>query len=184
MDSVQNILPQYKFSDTSKLKIKLHRHGTLRLNSLLILDSPKNLNILMLLESLIHHSSYQELIFDHFTTYAEGYHGPFLVKNLSVQNFKPLSKEAFFKEFHTALFLTKLNTPMITKKPFDKVIKLLDILNAEECDLFKLDKCKLFNRNLTNNFDHEWSHALNKFYEFILYNKDKNFLYCLNLIYE
>ena len=184
-NSILNLQPPYLFSEEYRFNLRLHEHGKLRLISLNILDFEGDINLLILFQSLINSSYYQEVMFDHYTSPSNGYHGPFLIKNIDPVNFNELKKEVFQEVFFGALTKVKKDTPLIRVEKTDKVRSLLKYLDVDNSLIFSLSNCNLFNRlESGQKYEHEWSHAINYFFEFILINLRDKQINCLYLVYE
>ncbi|MDG2060838.1 MAG: hypothetical protein P8J93_03345 [SAR86 cluster bacterium] len=184
-NSVLNLQSPYLFSEEYRFNLRLHDLGKLRLISLNIQDFVGDINALVLFQFLINSSYYQEVMFDHFTSSSNGYHGPFLIKNIDPVNFNELKKEFFQEVFFRALKQVKKDTPLIREEKTDKVRSLLKYLDVDNSLIFSLSNCNLFNRlESGQKYEDEWAHAINYFFEFILINLRDKKINCLYLVYE
>ena len=64
------------------------------------------------------------------------------------------------------------------------VISFLNIILNEDSITFFLNQNKIRKTSKKEEFDHEWSHALNEFYEFLVFNPSTNELFILILAYD
>ena len=173
------------YYENFKYKLTLHHHGTLRLLSLSFNKKFKKLDKSIKLQNLKESDHYQEVMFNHYSSFMGGYHGPFMIKNISSGNFIGISMEVFLKNFYDILLSPKANTPMINRNTLNKVKKLISSLRAEDSFIFYLNKCEIFNINMNpHNYEHEWSHAINQFHEFVFFHDKTSEVFCLYLIYE
>ena len=170
----------------SKSTLRLHEHGLMRVFKILIDKKSKEFNPYNFFTSLIDSNFYQELFFDHFSQISKGKHGPFLIENIAPDNFSE-EKNKFFKEkFLQIVASPKWGCPKISENAFAKIKLLLDHVVTDNTRVYFLEKCRTFNISFNEAiiYEHEWSHNLSSFYEFILYDPEVKTGHILILTYE
>jgi len=193
----------WAFSLDSKSTLRLHDHGLLRVFKIQIDKKSKEFNPYTFFTSLIDSNFYQELFFDHFSQISDGKHGPFLTENISPGNFseeknKVLTEnispgnfseeknKGFKEKFLKIVTSPKWGCPKISGDAFEKIKLLQDHVVTDRTLIYFLDKCRTFNTssNEAKIYEHEWSHNLSSFYEFILYDPEVKTGHILILTYE
>ena len=112
---------------------------------------------------------------------AKGFHGPFKSKLLKDSDFKQIEEHNFFESIHRIIKKERKDTPSILDDRKNTVMEKIELMAKKETDFFILD------RELSNEpkkFEHEWSHALTEYYEFLLLNYSSNNIFCLLLGYD
>ena len=176
----------WNFTLDSKSTLRLHEHGLIRVFKILIDKKSKEFNPYNFFTSLIDSNFYQELFFDHFSQISKGKHGPFLIENIAPDNFSE-EKNKFFKEkFLQIVASPKWGCPKISENAFAKIKLLLDHVVTDNTRVYFLEKCRTFNISFNEAiiYEHEWSHNLSSFYEFILYDPEVKTGHILILTYE
>ena len=176
----------WNFTLDSKSTLRLHEHGLMRVFKILIDKKSKEFNPCNFFTSLIYSNFYQELFFDHFSQISKGKHGPFLIENIAPDNFSE-EKNKFFKEkFLQIVASPKWGCPKISENAFAKIKLLLDHVVTDNTRVYFLEKCRTFNISFNEAiiYEHEWSHNLSSFYEFILYDPEVKTGHILILTYE
>ena len=176
----------WRYSLDSKSLLRLHDHGLLRVFKIKIDNKSKNFNRLTFFSSLIDSNFYQELFFDHFSQSSIGKHGPFLIKNIQPDHFSKKSNRFFKEDFLQIVTSPKWGCSAISENSLEKVKVLLQHVIQKTTLIYFLDKCRTFNTssNEAKIFEHEWSHNLTSFYEFILYDPEINIAHIMILTYE
>lgn len=174
------------FKLLSKNILRLHEHGLIRLFNLDVEKTHSTFNKPIFFQSLIASEFYQELFFDHYSQTSKGKHGPFLTRNINYEDFSRQSNNFFIEDFIQILSSPKWGCPPINPSNLDKVKDVIPSLIFENSNIFFLDKCRTFNNssNEAKIYEHEWSHNLSSFYEFVIYNPDTNKIHLLLLTYE
>ena len=185
----RKVIPLYSawnFTLDSKSTLRLHEHGLIRVFKILIDKESKEFNPYNFFSSLIDSDFYQELFFDHFSQISKGKHGPFLIENIAPDNFSEKKNKVFKEEFLQIVASPKWGCPKISGKAFKKIKLLLDHVVTDSTRVYFLDKCRTFNTssNEAKIYEHEWSHNLSSFYEFILYDPEVKTGHILILTYE
>ena len=176
----------WSFSLDSKSLLRLHEHGLLRLFKIEAYNKSKSFHSITFFSSLVESNLYQELFFDHFSQFVKGKHGPFLIKNIKAGHFSKESNRFFEQDFLQLISSPKWGCPAISISALEKVKILLAHIVMESTLIYSLDKCRPFNvsSNEAKIYEHEWSHNLTSFYEYVLYNPNLKVAYVLILTYE
>ena len=176
----------WNFSLESKSLLRLHKHGLLRLFKMEAYNKSKPFHSTTFFSSLVESNLYQELFFDHFSQFVKGMHGPFLIKNIKAAHFSKESNKFFVQDFLQLVSSPKWGCPVISISALEKVKILLAHIVKESILIYSLNKCRPFNAssNEAKIYEHEWSHNLTSFYEYILYNPNLKVAYVLILTYE
>ena len=177
---------RYKFELENKYLIRLHEHGLFRLITFKTEPSFSKVTKRILFHSLLNNSSYQEMFFDHYTQKSEGKHGPFLINNLKEKDFVKISKQHIKNEIIQIISSPKWSCPPISKESLTKVKYLLDRFIKEHSILYFLEKCIDFNSsfNEARVYEHEWSHSLSSYYEYLVYDPEDDKIHMLIMTYE
>lgn len=185
----KKVIPIYSgwsYSLDLKSTLRLHDHGLLRVFKIQVNSESKKFNPLAFFSSLIDSSFYQELFFDHFSQVSVDKHGPFLIDNIEPHQFSKKNNKFFKEDFMQIVTSPKWGCPKISRSAFEKVKLLLELKVKETTLIYFLDKCRTFNAssNEAKIYEHEWSHNLTSFYEFVLYDPDVKIVHILILTYE
>lgn len=158
----------------------------MRIFKLNVVTPGQDFNKSMFFESLISTPFYQELFFDHYSQISKGRHGPFLVQNINAKSFSEQLKDFFLEDFIQVLSSPKWGCPPIKKDSLNKVKNILPVIVNQDSFIYFLDKCRSFNKlsNEANIYEHEWSHNLTSFYEYVIFNKESHTAYLIILTYE
>ncbi len=187
-ENIVAFVERYRFLVKNKYRIRLHRHGLLRLIDLEVesdSDSTSFQNSIFL-HNLIKSKAYQELFFDHFTQLSAGKHGPFIVNNISAQDYSLIERDHFLNEVIYTVSSPKWSCPPISKKALTQVRELIDGICNGASVFFFLDKCRNFNSSSQEAiiYEHEWSHSLSSYYEYVAYDAVHKRLSLLVITYE
>ena len=181
--SLQDI---YEIRLENKHLIRLHEHGLFRLITLNTESKFSNVTKKIFFHSLLNNQVYQELFFDHYTQQSAGKHGPFLIKNLEEKDFIKITEKNFKNEIIQIVSSPKWSCPPISKKSLTKVKYLLDKFINESSNLYFLERCSDFNSsfNEARVYEHEWSHSLSSYYEYLVHDPENNKIHMLIMTYE
>ncbi len=177
---------RFKFDVENKYLIRLHQHGLLRLITLNTESEFSNVSKRLFFHSLLNNSVYQELFFDHYTQKSEGKHGPFLINKIKEKDFERISEEHIKNEIIQIVSSPKWSCPSITKESLTKVKKLLDKFITQGSISYFLKKCIDFNSSFNESkvYEHEWSHSLSSYYEYLIHDPENNKIHMLIVTYE
>jgi hypothetical protein len=189
ISKIEKVVPihqSWNFKLISKRLLRLHDHGLMRIFKLNVVTPGQDFNKSMFFESLISTPFYQELFFDHYSQISKGRHGPFLIQNINAKSFSEQLKDFFLEDFIQVLSSPKWGCPPIKKDSLNKVKNILPVIVNQDSFIYFLDKCRSFNNlsNEANIYEHEWSHNLTSFYEYVIFNKESHTAYLIILTYE
>ena len=187
--SKNNILSldgRYKFEVDNKYLVRLHEHGLFRLISINTEAAFSKVTKRIFFYSLLNSPVYQELFFDHYTQKSIGKHGPFLLKNLQEKDYVNISETHIKNEIIQIVSSPKWSCPPISKEALTKVKKLLDIVLTKNSIPYFLEKCRDFNSSFNESkvYEHEWSHNLSSYYEYLVHDPKNNKIHMLIMTYE
>jgi len=176
----------YEFQVDNKYLVRLHEHGLLRLITLNTESKFYKVTKRIFFHSLLNNQIYQELFFDHYTQKSTGKHGPFLISNLKEKDFVKISKQHIKNEIVQIVSSPKWSCPPISKDALTKVKYLLDNFVKEGSIAYFLEKCGDFNSSFSESkvYEHEWSHSLSSYYEYIIHDPERNKIHMLIMTYE
>ena len=186
MSNILSLEDRYKFYIENKYIVRLHDHGLLRLITLKTESGFSKVTKRMFFHSLLNNHIYQELFFDHYTQKSQGKHGPFLIKKLKEKDFKIVTKPHLEKEIIQIVSSPKWSCPPISKKALTEVKYLLNKFVTDGCILYFLEKCRDFNSSFNESkvYEHEWSHSLTSYYEYLIHDAINNKIHMLIITYE
>jgi len=185
-NNILSLQDLYEFKVENKYLIRLHEHGLLRLITLDAEPKFSKVTKKAMFHSLLNNQVYQELFFDHYTQKSTGKHGPFLVKNLKEEDFINISEKRLKNEVIQIVSSPKWSCPPISKESLTKVKYLLNKFVKEHFILYFLEKCIHFNSSFNESkvYDHEWSHSLSSYYEYLIHDHENNKIHMLIMTYE
>lgn len=184
--NILSLSENFKINKEQQLVIRLHDHGLLRLIPLSVEEGLLKVTNKIFFHSLIHSSAYKEMFFDHFSQKSEDKHGPFLLDSIEEDSFMKISNETLRDTVIQVVSSPKWSCPPITKAKLSEVKKLMDFLVNEESESYFLEKCFTFNSSSQEAmvYEHEWSHSLTSYYEYVVKDKINNKVFLLILTYE
>ena len=102
---------------------------------------------------------------------------------MNPEDFLEIDNNHLVEEIIQIVTSPKWSCPSITKEKLTNVKKLLNHLIDKEKDSFFLKKCLSFNVSSQEAFvyEHEWSHALVSYDEFICFTHSKNSFFLISL---
>ncbi len=112
---------------------------------------------------------------------AKGFHGPFKSKPLKNTDFKKIGEHSFFESIYRIILKERKDTPLISEERKDAFIEKIELMTKKNADFFILSK-ELSSE--PKKFEHEWSHALTEYHEFLILNYSFNNIFCLLLAYD
>jgi hypothetical protein len=185
-NNILSLEDRYKFKIENKYLIRLHEHGLLRLITLNTEPGFSKVTKRIFFHSLLNNYLYQELFFDHYTQKSEGKHGPFLINNLKEKDFVRISEQHIKNEIIQIVSSPKWSCPSISKESLTKVKYLLNQFINEGSVSYFLEKCRDFNSSFNESkvYEHEWSHSLSSYYEYLIHDPENNKIHMLIMTYE
>ena len=185
-NNIISIEHRYEFNLEHKYLIRLHEHGLFRLITLNTEPSFSRVTKQIFFHSLLNNVAYQELFFDHYTHISEGKHGPFLINNLKEKDFVKISYEHIKNEIIQVVSSPKWSCPPISKEALIQVKNLIDLIITKGSISYFLERCKDFNSSFNESkvYEHEWSHSLSSYYEYLVHDPVHNKIHMLIMTYE
>ena len=114
---------------------------------------------------------------------APGFHGPFSTKLLSNKDFEELDGKKIEKRLLMILRKTRTNTPEISEQVLTRFKYFIDVILNRKTICFFLNRLISDEKNKIK-FEHEWSHALNEYHEFIIFSLEANECFSIVLAYD
>ena len=184
MTSKKNII---SFPDNLNIKLsgidtmRVHEHGQAIFVHLSFDENLSSIQSSFLIKHILKKGILDFQLTDFMFNRAKGFHGPFKSKLLKDSDFKQIEEHNFFESIHRIIKKERKDTPSILDDRKNTVMEKIELMAKKETDFFILD------RELSNEpkkFEHEWSHALTEYYEFLLLNYSSNNIFCLLLAYD
>ena len=184
MTSKKNVI---SFPDSLSIKLsgidtmRLHEHGQAIFVHLSFDEKLSSIQSSFLIKRILEKGMLDFQLTDFMFNRAKGFHGPFkskLVKNL---DFKKIDESNFVESIYRIITKERKDTPLILDDRKDAFMEKVELMTKKETDFFILD------RELSNEpkkFEHEWSHALTEYHEFLILNYSSNNIFCLLLAYD
>ena len=184
MTSKKNVI---SFPDNLSIKLsgidtmRLHEHGQAIFVHLSFDEKLSSIQSSFLIKRILEKGMLDFQLTDFMFNRAKGFHGPFkskLVKNL---DFKKIDESNFVESIYRIITKERKDTPLILDDRKDAFMEKVELMTKKETDFFILD------RELSNEpkkFEHEWSHALTEYHEFLILNYSSNNIFCLLLAYD
>ena len=184
--NVSSISKKFKINKDNQFTIRLHDHGLLRLIPLSVEKELLVATDKVFFHALINSMAYREMFFDHFSQKSEDKHGPFLLESIEGDDFVFIGNDHFTDEVIHTVSSPKWSCPNISKKKLSEVKNLISFLLNEETEPYFLKKCLAFNSSSQEAavYEHEWSHSLTSYYEYIVKDKVNNKIFLLIITYE
>ena len=183
---VSSLTEKFNLSKDQQFSIRLHDHGLLRLIPLSVDKELFDVTEKIFFHTLINSVCYQEMFFDHFSQKSDGKHGPFLLESITEESFLSINNNHFREEIIQTVISPKWSCPPISKTKLSEVKKLINHLLIEDPKSYFLEKCLTFNSSSQEAFvyEHEWSHSLTSYYEYVIKDKINKKVFLLIITYE
>ena len=184
MTNKKNII---SFPDNLNIKLsgidtmRLHEHGQAIFVHLSFDEKLSSIQSSFLIKKILEKGMLDFQLTDFMFNRAKGFHGPFKSKLLKNLDFKKIDESNFYESIHRIITKERKDTPLILDGRKDAFMEKVELMTKKETDFFILD------RELSNEpkkFEHEWSHALTEFHEFLILNYSSNNIFCLLLAYD
>lgn len=178
----------FSFSDVSKLSTELPPRGHVRVHQAAFRRSstgrsqataPRNRTTNLFFD-LLQAPFYQELVLRHWAGPMSGVHGPFLCAHLQPRDFEQLTPDDFDRRIERILGDTRWE-PSSAKTIREGI---LNLQVAAASDAFVLKPGEGFDPYLATELQHEWSHAVVEFHEFLLVSWAAQRLTVLMLVFD
>ena len=184
MTSKKNII---SFPDNLNIKLlgidimRLHEHGQAIFVHLSFDEKLSSIQSSFLIEQILKKGMLDFQLTDFMFNRAKGFHGPFKSKLLKKSDFKQIDEQNFFESIYKVISKERNDTPLISEKRKNTFIEKIELMTKNEADFYILSK-ELSNEPMK--FEHEWSHALTEYHEFLILNYSSNNIFCLLLAYD
>tara|TARA_B100001559_G_scaffold242857_1_gene205880 strand:- start:496 stop:1050 length:555 start_codon:yes stop_codon:yes gene_type:complete len=184
MTSKKNII---SFPDNLKIKLsgidtlRLHEHGQAIFVHLSFDEELSSIQSSFLIKQILVKGMLDFQLTDFMFNRAKGFHGPFKSKLLKNSDFKKIDESNFFESIRRIITKERKDTPLILDDRKDAFMEKVELMTKKETDFFILDR-KLSNE--PKKFEHEWSHAITEYHEFLILNYSSNNIFCLLLAYD
>ena len=183
---ILSLSEKFRLSKDKQFNIRLHDHGLLRLIPISVDNEIFGVTDKIFFHTLINSTPYREMFFDHFSQKSDDKHGPFLLDSINDEHFLKISNVHFREEIVQVVSSPKWSCPPITKKKLSEVKELLNFVVNAECKSYFLEKCLTFNSSSQEAvvYEHEWSHSLTSYYEYVVKDKLNKKVFLLIITYE
>ena len=184
MTSKKNII---SFPDNLNIKLsgidtmRLHEHGQAIFVHLSFDEKLSSIQSSFLIKQILKKGMLDFQLTDFMFNRANGFHGPFKSKLLKNSDFKKIDEDNFFESIYRIILKERKDTPLISEERKDAFIEKIELMTKKNADFFILDK-ELSSE--PKKFEHEWSHALTEYHEFLILNFSSNNIFCLLLAYD
>ena len=161
--------------------IRLHEHG--QAIFLLLTTEEKILKVepLFVVKELLRTKVLNFQLTDFMFLKQPNFHGPYLPESIGHKDYLNINIEDFFNKYSEILSKQRKLTPKIDTNKEKNLSKKIDSIISDEIDIFYLKK-KLSKK--AKSFEHEWSHALTEYHEFLLIDKTQGRVFCFILTYD
>ena len=177
---------KFKFFKDQQFNLRLHEHGLLRLIPLSVNKALFDVTDKVFFHSLINSKSYREMFFDHFSQKSDNKHGPFLLETIHEDDFNKIRSDHLREEVIQIVSSPKWSCPSISKQKLSDVKKLINHLINQTSEPYFLEKCLKFNSSSQEAvvYEHEWSHSLTSYYEYVIKDPSNKKVFLLIITYE
>ena len=186
MLKVSSLSENFKLVKEQHFNIRLHDHGLLRLIPLSVDPELLKMTDKFFFHTLVHSQAYQEMFFDHFSQKSVDKHGPFLLDSIKDNDFISITNSHLREEIIQVVSTPKWSCPPIGKRELTNVKKLLETIINDQSEPYFLKKCLTFNSSSQEAtvYEHEWSHSLTSYYEYVLKDVINRKIFLLIITYE
>ena len=183
---VLSLSEKFKLVKEQHFNIRLHDHGLLRLIPFSVDPELFKVTDKIFFHTLVNSQSYQEMFFDHFSQKSIDKHGPFLLDSIKEDDFISITNSHLREEIIQVVSTPKWSCPPIGKRELTNVKKLLNTIINHETESYFLKKCLTFNSSSIEAkvYEHEWSHSLTSYYEYVLKDITNRKIFLLIITYE
>ena len=184
MTGKKNIL---SFPDSLNIKLsgidtlRLHDHGQAIFVHLTFDEKINSIENSFLIKQILKKGVLDFQLTDFMFNKAKGFHGPFKSSLLKFTDYKKIDKHIFFDSVFQIIHNDRKDTPLITNDRSNTFMEKIELMTKKETSFFILNK--EFSKE-PKKFEHEWTHALTEYYEFLLLNNSSNNIFSLFLAYD
>ena len=161
--------------------MRLHEHGQAIFVHLSFDEKLSSIQSSFLIKQILKKGMLDFQLTDFMFNRAKGFQGPFKSKLLKNSDFKKIDEQDFLKSIYRIILKERKDTPLISEERKDAFIEKIELMTKKNADFFILDK-ELSSE--PKKFEHEWSHALTEYHEFLILNFSSNNIFCLLLAYD
>lgn len=195
MSKSQPIYGIYAFEHLKRYKLPLQRNAYARL-LLTRCEALERYGVRqeLLFRALLQSPLYQNSDTGHLSLPLPGVHGPFLIEQITPADYVEMPHSRWLLELLALLQQEKWQLPQMGAEEAEKVAGVLQSMFQSQTRVFRLALCDAFNRHnyhrsgdarqASELYQHEWSHALSEFHEYILIDERAGRCDCLTLSYE
>ena len=175
------------FPDNLNIKLsgidtmRLHDHGQAIFVHLTFDEKLSSIQSSFFIRQILEKGMLDFQLTDFMFNKAKGFHGPFKSKLLKDSDFKKIDENIFFELIFKIITQKRKDTPLISEDRKNTFMEKIELMTNKETDFFVLNK-KLSDE--PQNYEHEWSHALTEYHEFLILNYSINNIFCLLLAYD
>lgn len=166
--------------------LRLQQYGRLHWLRLNIDTGRHDFAMPIFLTALLRAKCYQQLILDHTTMHWPGLHGPFRIDRLALDDYADLLPERAIMEIQAVLQAKKWLAPELPYELRGPLTNWLEQHRDSGTQALRLERCRAFNSQAKTGdvHEHEWSHALLEFHEYMFVSEERNICDLLYLVYE
>ena len=161
--------------------MRLHDHGQAIFVHLSFKEKLSSIQSSFLIKQILKKGMREFQLTEFMINRAHGFHGPFKSKLLKNSDFKQIDENDFFESIYRVISKERNDTPLISEERKNTFIEKIELMTKNEADFYILSK-ELSNEPMK--FEHEWSHALTEYHEFLILNYSSNNIFCLLLAYD
>jgi hypothetical protein len=175
------------FPDNLNIKLsgidtmRLHDHGQAIFVHLTFDEKLSSIQSSFFIRQILEKGMLDFQLTDFMFNKVKGFHGPFKSKLLKDSDFKKIDENIFFESILKIINQERKDTPLISDDRKNTFMEKIELLTKKETDFFVLNK-ELSDE--PQKYEHEWSHALTEYHEFLILNYSINNIFCLLLAYE
>ena len=114
---------------------------------------------------------------------APDFHGPYSCKHLSSEDYLELESRKIEIKLLDELNKPRKDTPQISDQVLTRFKYFIDIILKRKSICFFLNRSINDEKN-NMKFEHEWSHALNEYHEYIIFSLDADECFSIILAYD
>ena len=193
---VHRLEDTFHFSADKTRRHQLHKHAGLLLSQASF-ESPSleagQFSATGFFWSLLAAPFYQRVVSVYGSVPGSKMRGPFMTTSLSPADYQPVSEDDFVERIGQMLQQERWMSPPLTEEQTDRLKILIGYLIDQRTRIFRLRRCEDFNRmhrqkrvpdNPQETYDHEWSHALLEYHEYVLIDWHRQKVQVLSFAYD
>ena len=175
------------FPDNLNIKLsgidsmRLHEHGQAIFVHLTFDEYLNSIESSFLINQILEKGMLDFQLTDFMFNKVKGFHGPFKSNLLNDSDYQLIENHEFFDSLTKIILKERKNTPKISDDLEEALMTKIKLISKKETEFFVLKK-ELSNE--PKKFEHEWTHALTEYYEFLILNYSSNNIFSLLLAYD